>query len=196
MEKAKFEFLGALSMLFLAFAAQNVSATETVDGKTLVPVVKGVGEVNELLKPFGAPFTVPSVKEFVAKKKFVFNASENARVRIRWLGDRFKQVMLPKTEHDVAKTELRFSKLETATLDSLIITELGDRAEITLHHFYETLAHKKQVRDYEWIIGYVRGVDGYLWAVGASWDGGGWDVRADSVDSPGRWGAGVAFVSR
>ncbi|MBI2048328.1 MAG: hypothetical protein HYT30_00150 [Parcubacteria group bacterium] len=152
--------------------------------------------VTKLLESFGAPFTVPSAKEFVAKKKFVINTSEDARVRVSYLGENFKKVMLPKTERDTVEVELHLSKLKQASPDSPIITELGDRTEITLCAFYETLAHKQAARDYEWVVGYVRGIDGNLWAVYAPWCGGGWRVSASSVEDPDGWYAGRGFVSR
>lgn len=151
---------------------------------------------KKLLEPFGIPFTVPEVKEFIAKKKYVVNRLEDARVRISYLGNNFKKVMLPKTELDIAEMQLRLSKLKQASLDSPIVTELGDRAEISLHSFYETLAHKQATRDYTWVVGYVRGIDGNLWAVFAFWYGDGWYVYARSVGYPLRWSVGPEFVSR
>jgi hypothetical protein len=150
----------------------------------------------KLLEPFGTPFTVPDTKQFAAKKAFVVDTSKRARVRISWLGNNFRQWMLPKVERDLAESELRFSKLTEDSLNPPVITELGDRAEISLHAFYETLAHKQQIRDFAWLVAYVRDAEDELWAVGAHWLGDGWRVLAYSVGGPNGWGTGLELVSR
>ncbi|MBI4067919.1 hypothetical protein HY413_00740 [Candidatus Kaiserbacteria bacterium] len=187
-------YLAPLSSEDAQWAIQNTKeAIELFCDAVKNRVAKVVGK---LLEPLGVSFRMFGAKEFIAKKKFVVNTSEDAHVRISYLGDNFKKTMLSKTERDVNETELRLSKLKQASLDAPIITELGDRAEISLVAFYETLAHKQVARDYTWVIGYIRDVSGVLWAVGAYWYGDGWRVSAGSVWGPDRWYAGGGFVSR
>lgn len=153
-------------------------------------------KVTEKLLESVASFKVPGAKEFVAKKRFVVDTSENARVRISWLGGNFNAKFLPKTERNIVEAELKLSKLRTASLDPPIITEMGERAEISLCDFYETLAHKQAIRDFTWVVGYVRDIEGILWAVSAFWYDDGWGVEAYSVGNPDGWHAGGEFVSR
>jgi hypothetical protein len=152
-----------------------------------------------------ATFKVPGAKEFVAKKKFVVDTSESARVRISYLGETFKRVMLPKVERDIAEADLKLQKLLDASLDLPenseklgTIAGLGgmEKAEASLYAFHETLAYKQSIRDFSWVVGYARDAEGILWAVGAYWGGDGWSVEASSVGNPGRWDVGSEFVSR
>ncbi len=155
-------------------------------------------KVVEKLLESVASFKVPGAKEFIAKKRFVVDTSENARVRISWLGGNFKTNFLGKTETNVVECELKLKKLRKASLDASIIVEQGgeEKAEISLCEYYETLAHKQATRDFSWLVAYIRDVNGILWAVSARWGGGGWRVEAYSVDYPRGWDAGCEFVSR
>jgi hypothetical protein len=159
----------------------------------------------EPLFTFSGTFKTQGAKEFIAKQKFVIDTSENARVRISYLGDNFRKHLLQKVERDIVAGNLKLSKLNRLQHDLPMSDEepgtvagLGGltKAEITLCEFYETLAHKQAIGDFSWTVGYVRDDNDVLWAVDARWFGDGWDVGADSVTDPGSWYAGGEFVSR
>jgi hypothetical protein len=92
------------------------SAGQTARSKTNVP--------STLLESV-ATFKAPGSKEFVAEKRFVVDTSENARVRISWLGSNLKANFLRKTEENIAESELKLRKLRIASLDAPIIVELA-----------------------------------------------------------------------
>jgi hypothetical protein len=170
---------------------------------------KGTETPTEPLFTFVLRFHLQAVKEFVAKQKFVVNTSQDARVRISYLGNNFKKYLLPLVERDVAERDLTVSKLVRDQHDLPMsdkepgtIAGLGGltKAETGLCEFYEALAHKQSTGDLTWVTGYVRVYDedsnSILWAVGADWRGDGWGVGARSVADPGRWDAGGEFLSR
>lgn len=162
-------------------------------------------KIVENLFEFVCTFKAPGAKEFIAKKKFVRDTSERARVRISWLGETFNRVMLPLVERDIADEELKLQRLLEPSYDLPqdsehlgTIAGLGgmQKARVSLCAFYETLAYKQSIGDFSWLIGYVRGADGLLWAVGAGWLGGGWSVEAGSPGVPLGWVGGSGFLSR
>ena len=162
-------------------------------------------KVTEPLFTFSGTFKTPGVKEFIVKQKFIVDTSENARVRISYLGDNFKKYLLQKVERDIAASDLKLSKLKRSQHDLPMSDEepgtiagLGGltKAETTLYEFYETLAHKQAVDDFSWTVDYGRDDNGVLWAVDAHWYDGGWLVEADSVTYPYSWRDGDDFVSR
>ena len=128
---------------------------------------------------FVCAFRTPGAKEFVAKKKFVRDTSESARVRISLLGETFNRVMLPLVERDVPEEDLKLQKLLKYSYDLPqdeenlgTIAGLGgvQKARISLCAFYETLAHKQAARDFSWVVGYVQDDNFVLWAGHAYWD--------------------------
>ena len=154
---------------------------------------------------FVCALKTPGVKEFVAKKKFVRDTSEGARVRISWIGENFKRVMLTLVERDVPEEELKLQKLLEYAHDLPedeehlgAIAGLGgmSKARVSLCAFYESLAHKQAIGDFSWLVGYVRDGSGVLWAVDAGWSDDGWGVGAYSLDGPGGWGPGREVLSR
>ncbi|MDO8471213.1 MAG: hypothetical protein Q7S49_01235 [bacterium] len=119
-----------------------------------------------------------------------------------WMGMNFKSQFLSLAEFGVEATDLVVRKLVEASLDALVLVELGDKAEILVSQFREFLSLNK--RSPEWFIFYLRGRDEDLWTVRADWrDGdGGWFVCAFPVDvdelSEDRdgWNADDRIVSR
>lgn len=169
-----------------------------------VKAKKGM-KAPEQLFTFSGTFKMPSTKEFVSKQKFVVDTSENARVRISYLGDNFEKYLLQKVERNIAASDLRLSKLKRLQHDLPMSDEepgtiagLGGltKAETMLCEFYETLAHKQAIGDFSRTVGYTRDDNRVLWAVHGCWYGGGWSVEADSVSRPYGWYADYGFVSR
>ncbi len=91
---------------------------------------------------------------------------------------------------------LSISKLQKNSLDATILSELGIKAETSVLHFAELLHQNR--KSSEIFIGYLRGLDGKLWAVFASWFAGddGWFVDPSSVTDPVWWDVGYRVVSR
>ncbi len=119
-----------------------------------------------------------------------------AEAGAKWFGNNFESQFLGLEVPVTDVAELAVRKLEQSSLDAPILTELGDKAETSVSQFKQFLADNRGST--EWFIFYLRGKDGRLWAVSASWvaDGGGWYLGARSVESPGRGGAGDRVVSR
>ncbi len=115
---------------------------------------------------------------------------------VKWMNDNFESQFLVLEVEAVDETTLSIHKLDEASLDEHILTELGDKAEITLSQFKEFLSKNKKSGG--WFIFYLKGKNGELSVVSASWRvvGGGWDVDAYSVCGPSRWSAGYQVVSR
>lgn len=111
------------------------------------------------------------------------------------MGSNFEAQFLGLEVSAVAESELAVRKLTQDSLDAPILTELGDKAEISVLQFREFLDANRGST--EWFIFYLKGKDGNVWAVSALWyAGGGWYVHAYSVDNPDRWRAGDQVLSQ
>ena len=119
---------------------------------------------------------------------------KEAGVVVMW--DNFKAQFLGLEVPATDEVELAVRKLEEGSLDAPILAELGEKAETSVSQFKAFLAANRKSQ--EWFIFYLRGKDGNLCAVYASWDAGddGWGVNAGSVDSPGRWRVGNQVLSQ
>ena len=164
-----------------------------------------VAPVKQLLERLSASVAVPAVKDFTAKEHFVVDTSKKAKVKISYLGNNLKKNFLPKVESDeVAAEELAINKLLEYAYDPAIITALGGEAkvEISLGQFFAAFAKQPNGEKGALLtngyanIGYVRDIEGVLWAVTASWLGDGWLFEANPLGNPGRWGVGDRFLSR
>ncbi len=158
-----------------------------------------VVKTSELLRQV-VIVSVDGVKKFVAADHF--KVGTVGSVRIAWLGNNFKQVMLDKVEESVSAATLVVHTLIKASLDAPIMVELSNRAETTLTRLWELLCKQPNgesgvllTNGYANIF-YVRGTDGNFWAVLAYWHSGGWLVYACSVGYPRRWDAGSQVFSR
>ena len=58
---------------------------------------------------------------------------------VGWTGDNFKKLFLKKMEENVGDAAIAIDRLERASKDAPIMTELGARAEIKLAHFFGLL---------------------------------------------------------
>ena len=98
---------------------------------------------------------------------------------------------------------IAIDRLERASKDAPIMTELGARAEIKLAHFFSLLEAQSKGREGDLAvdgsanIAYIIGNDGNFWAVIANWCSGHryWSVEADSVGAPHEWRAGHRVFS-
>lgn len=148
-----------------------------LDGQAkIVPIEKS----NDLLN-FLSAVTVPATtKRFVAREKFVVNTTDNAPVKISYLGDNFREWFLAgegKVEAPLPKQKLRYAKLEKSSVDGPIITELGGeaKAETMLSEVFALMAKqgngkKGALLNNGWVnIFYVRDTAGVLRAVDVRW---------------------------
>lgn len=113
-----------------------------------------------------------------------------------WMGENFKAQFLGLEVPAIEETELAVRRLEQNSLDTPILAELGDKAEIFVSQFKVFLNEHRGSN--EWFIFYLKGRDKKLWAVDAYWDvdDDGWRVVADSVAGPDRWNRGCQVVSQ
>lgn len=154
------------------------------------------------LLEFVTGVNIPAIDRFVVRDHC--GVGKKNGVKIAWLGDNFQRHFLDKIEEGVEAAELKIHKLLQASLDSPIITELGDRHEITFGQLFVLL--QKQGKGEQgplpvngWAnIAYIRDQDGALWAADAAWDeiNDGWSVEASSVENPYGWDDGHQVVSR
>lgn len=160
---------------------------------------------KKLLERLSSTVALPAIKDFTAKEHFVLDTSKKAKVKISYLGDNFKKNFLAKVEkNEVAAEELAINKLLEYAYDPAIITFLGGepKVEITLGQFFAAFA--KQPNGEEGVlltngwanVGYIRDINGVLWAVGGFWDDDGWRFEARALGDPFGWFGGPRFLSR
>jgi len=140
-------------------------------------------------------FDAKTVANFVATEKFCPGKTVDG-IKVGWLGDNFKEHLLPKIESDeVAAEELAVNKLLKSSRDPAIITALGgeEKVEISLGQFWEFL---KTANQKFWYVAYIRDAGSVLWTVCGYWCDDGWGFSADSLDRPSRWRGGRRFLSR
>ena len=132
------------------------------------------------------------IRDFLASAHPKISTSEKfwEDAGVKWMGDNFKTQFLRLEVAAASAATLSLQKLEENSLDTPILSELGEKAETSVLHFAEFLNQNR--RSSEFFIGYLRGLDGNLFAVCARWfvSRGGWRVDARSVASPFEWGAG------
>ena len=144
----------------------------------------------------------PAVEAFSAKEKLTIGTQDG--VKIAYHGDNFKMHFLGKCELDIPARDLRVHRLCKKSLDAPIIAELGgeELVETSLASIFEMLKKQGQGQKGDLLtngyanIFYVKDNAGTLWAVDASWRGGGWNLYADSVASPFSWRQVIQVVSR
>ena len=160
---------------------------------------------KKLLERLSTTIAVPAMTQFIAADNFVVDTSKSALMKISYLGDNFKANFLQKVESDeVAAEELVINKLLENSFDPAIIIALGGEAkvEISLGQFFAAFAKQPKGEDGPLLtnryanVGYIRGSNGVLCAVGGRWRVGGWSFGADSLDRRDRWSDGYQFLSR
>ena len=160
---------------------------------------------KQLLQRLSTTISIPAMKQFIAVDNFVVDTSKNAKVKISFLSDNIKANFLQKVESDeVAAEDLAINKLLECAYDPAIITALGGetKVEITLGQFSAAFAKQPNGEAGALLtngyanVGYVRDINGVLWAVFGYWDVDGWRFRAFPLDNPGNWDDGNQFLSR
>lgn len=151
-------------------------------------------KASDLLKQI-ATAPVGDANKFVAKDHI-------KAANVVWMSDNFKRLFLGRVEENVEAAILNVYRLEKASLDAPILAELGERARISLTHFFELLEKQSRGEAGPFLtngyatIAYIIGGDGNIWAVCADWYGGGWGVGAGSVGRPYGWRDGIRVLAR
>ena len=159
-----------------------------------------------LLEAVGMVTIPATTSRFIAKDKFVINTSAAAPVQINHVGENFRRDFLSgegTIEDPKGETTLRCDRLRQSSKDSFITTELADdKAETSLTEL--CILVEKQGRcqagvlltDGSANIFYIKNRTGVLRTVCVRWYVNGWDVGADSIGDPDRWGSGSQVFSR
>lgn len=164
----------------------------------LEKLVSGIKTTSAKILQYITSFTAPATKKFVATEYFVEGQTTDG-VPIAWMSPEFKKPFLPKVETDVPKATIRVHELTIRSKDLGIRAEIGEaNEEIQLAHFWNGLKVHEAENDKigKWLIGYITGTDGNLWAVRADRRDDGWCLRVYSVESPYPWLAGYQVLSR
>ena len=167
-------------------------------------IVEAVEVTKKLLEFIGNVDVLATKKKFVAKKKFIIDTSDKAKIKISYLGDNFQEWFLSKTEKSIEATKLRYSRLTECSVDEPIITELGgeEKAETTLTEVFSLMEKQPNGKDGDLLnngyanIFYVRDADGVFRAVSVRWGVGGWGVDASTLEGPDGWVVGRQIFSR
>lgn len=145
---------------------------------------------------------VSATPRFVASDHFKVDVSPEAKVKIAFIGDNFKDNFLGTTEEDVLPTKLRIHRLTESSLDAPIIAALGGRHETKLAHLHQLLLRQPKGEEGDLLtngyanIFYIRDATNKLWAVDVGWSDAGWRVSAFSVEDPHGWLDGRQVFSR
>ncbi len=151
-------------------------------------------------------FTVipANTEKFVAKDNFIVDTSNNAKVKISYLGDNFNEWFLKKAEEPFPGSTIYGRELNKNSVNSPVLAELGghEKAETTLTELYTAMKVQPNGEKGALLnngfanIFYVRDINNILRAVYVLWDGDGWIVGACSVEGPDAWDAGFLVFSR
>jgi hypothetical protein len=161
---------------------------------------------KQLLERLSTTISIPAVtSSFTASEHFVVDTSKKAKVKISLLGHNFKANFLQKVEsEEVAAEELAINKLLENSFDSAIVTALGGevKVEITLGQFFAAFAKQPNGEKGALLtnrganVGYIRDINGVLWAVYGRWNDDGWNFDANPLAHPSYWNEGTQFLSR
>ncbi len=186
-----------------------ITALQTGQDLALVPKQSEPEEVSE-------PAPETPLLEFVASKEVgavaEFDIGDHYRknnpygVKVTYVGDNFKKIFGKKTEKNVAATTLKAHRLTRGAKDPEIIKNLGTGHATFLAWLWELLLLQPNGPD---SLAGILLTNGYanilevpnpdnpedLWAVGASWHGGGWGFVAYPVSLPHGWRAGSQVFS-
>lgn len=171
--------------------------------EALLPPEKSTTQ-PQLLIPVGTAIVAATTTPFVARDRFVVNTSDNAPLKISYLGGSFNEWFLGKVEQPFWGSTLKYGKLSRRSVDGPIIEELGgeDKAETTLTELFSLMQAQKNDKSGPLLtngyadIFYVKDAHGLLRTIYADWGVDGWGVAAYSVTNPNTWRGGDQVFSR
>jgi hypothetical protein len=143
--------------------------------------------------------TIPATTEkFVVKDKFKVDISKEAKVKIAYVGDDFKEWFLKKIEEPSPGSTVYGRQLNKDSVNGPIIAELGgqEKSETTLSEIYVVMEQRQANGETGEFFSYVRDITNTLRAVRVFWIGRGWYVGAVSVGGPREWRSGDLVFSR
>lgn len=157
-----------------------------------------------IIEPLGTTPVPATTELFVVRENFKVDTSPEAKVKISFIGDNFQRWFTGKCEAPCGERSLRYGRLKQRSVDAPIIAELGGEAavETSLADVWALMAGQPngeagKLLNNGWAnVFYVKDLDGVVRAVGVFWRGGGWDVGAYEVGSPGPWHGGSRVFSR
>ena len=143
-------------------------------------------------------------EKFVAENELVLDTGKQAKVKISYLGDNFKNWFFGKEEILFSNTLIHGRQLNKNSVDGPILAELGgqEKAKTTLAEIYAMMECQANGESGPLLnngyvnIFYVPDVNGTLRAVDVYWDDNGWNVDAYSVEDPDEWLADRRVFSR
>ena len=187
-------FFGSLSTEDAEFVIKQPQSAIAIMTEAITNRVKDV--VQKLLA-FVTGFSATTVTEFKAADFFI-EGREVDGVKTAWMSEKFEEVILPLHETGIKATTIRIHELKKESKDLGIRTELGEANEdIKLAHFFQVLKAKPtDDKIGSWLVAYIYGSDGNLWAVYGHLCDGGWDLGAYSVEDAYEWSASYQFCSR
>jgi hypothetical protein len=182
-----------------------VLSNETLLTKIALVII-GVAEVSviKILQGVKRGIIIPALTEpFVVANHFVRNFSDEATVKISYLGGNFTSWFLDQVVPTHVAGKLDSDRLTENSRDDRIMAELGaGKCETTFDVVYDLLKKQAKGEPGELLtngysnIFYVRDCAGVLRAVSVTWNDGGWHVYAYSVDNPYEWRGGGQVFSR
>lgn len=169
--------------------------TEKKDAEAVAPILGDV--ISTLIIP-------ATTKEFVVKDNFKVDTSSQAKVKISYLGDNFKEGFWEKTEGPFAGSIIDGRRLYKPSADYSIISKLGGQkiAETSMFEIFFLMERQANGESGTLLnngfanIFYVRDKTGTLRTVSVDWHGDGWYVNADSVENSNGWNASNRVFSR
>lgn len=171
-------------------AVRRVNSGEwIVTEKNKVRIIELIGTIS-----------IPArTEKFIACDHFVVDTTNEAKVKISYLGENFKEKFINKIEEPIAETKMRFGKLLKPSLDECIIKELGGegKSESTLSGMFTLMELQPNREKGKLLINgnsnifYIRDANDVLSTVICYWRDNGWHVRALHVAGPDRWFDGV-----
>ena len=174
--------------------------------REVIAVVRGLGQIAiaKILQSVKRGIEISALTEpFAVAKHFVRNISNEAEVKISYLGSNFTSWFLNQVVPAHVAGKLDSARLTENSRDDRIMAEIGaDKCETTLDAIYDLLKRQAKGEPGELLtngyanIFYVRDSAGELRAVDVRWYGDGWGVRAYSVANPSEWGEGNQVFSR
>lgn len=138
---------------------------------------------------------------FIVRDRFIVNTKEDAKPKISYLGNNFKEWFFGQIVAPRAAYAMKSAILKKSSLDEPIIKELGQTAETDLAAIFELMVRQSDGQEGDLLtngyanIFYIRDAKGVLRAVGAHWCYDGWYVGADPVSDPYEWFAGFSVLS-
>lgn len=165
-------------------------------GEMLEKLVDGAQTLAEKLLEFITTVPAVAIERFVAADHFIKGQTIDG-VKIAYMSPDFERLMLPLAEN-VEALNIRIHRLQRDSRDLGIRVEIGEANEaVKLGHFFQVLKAKAtDAKIGTWVVAYIYGIDGNLWAVFGFLYGGGWDLYVCSVGGPSGWVAGSRFCSR